>query len=225
MKLIFFYLLLSTFLIPTISSAAENCGIHFEIVTASDRWILSKTSEQINGPINARELNAIYYYTDRDFVKFNEVLRKWETKDLLPEPEILKDIAALMSGLRKLPAVTYKVNRFDQLPVEFLDSLSTGKQFKISSFWSSTKLSSLEAFDSRTSNVKFIIESKTGRDISSHSLRPEEEEVLFMPKTYFEVISQSTNPEGKRIINLRELYRNYPTYLSRDLYLSPIIII
>ena len=60
---------------------------------------------------------------------------------------------------------------------------------------------------SRTNNrsITLVIESKTGRDVSKFSQYPEEQEVLFLPLTGFEVISVEKDGWEEYTIVLKEI--------------------
>lgn len=57
-------------------------------------------------------------------------------------------------------------------------------------------------------NVKFVIHSKTGRQIWDHSNHPKEKEILFHSKTKFKVLAKKYNPKlDQHIIYLSEVGR------------------
>ena len=60
---------------------------------------------------------------------------------------------------------------------------------------------------SRTDNrsITLVIQSKTGRDISKFSQYPEEQEVLFLPLTGFEVVSVEKDTWEEYTIVLKEI--------------------
>jgi len=53
-------------------------------------------------------------------------------------------------------------------------------------------------------NVRFLIDSRTGRDVSAYSGAPEAE-VLFDRDTVFEVLKTTTDEKGKTVIYLAEV--------------------
>jgi hypothetical protein len=67
------------------------------------------------------------------------------------------------------------------------------------------KSSSMDPEGAFTGNTITYIRSKSGVNIRDLSVKPNEEEVLFRPKTKFKVISKTKSPDGKTSIILEEI--------------------
>jgi hypothetical protein len=114
-------------------------------------------------------------------------------------------IDALHGALKKLPTYEGPVVRGTDLPPEVLDQYQPGQVVTESAFTSTTTDPAVARSPTFTGNVEFRIMSSSGRDISSLSMFPHEQEILFPPDTEFEVISRTEDPlTGRTIIVMAE---------------------
>jgi hypothetical protein len=114
-------------------------------------------------------------------------------------------IEALNSALEKLPAYDGPVVRGTNLPPEALARYQPDEVITEDAFLSTSTNPAVARSPSFAGNVEFRILSSTGRDISSVSMFPTEQEVLFPAGTKFYVLSKTTDPvTGKTIIEMIE---------------------
>ncbi len=92
--------------------------------------------------------------------------------------------------LDKLPNFKGFVKRGVPLQDTEIQRLKTQSEVVFEAFTSSTKDMSLSDFEEST---RFIIKSKTGKEVSRYSDHRFEQEVLFKDKTRFRIISYSEN--------------------------------
>lgn len=207
MKFVLFLLFLVLSLVKTqMSFAIDQCSRNLTTIHTYEKW-----ASEIPGPqgtnLSAREMNAIYYYTETDSVRINQTMRKWALEDVVPEVGTQSDIATLINGLKKIVPYQGKVKRFSKRTLEQIDSMTKGHEFKLHAFWSSTTLDELPpSVNTQNMNVVFVIQGKSGRSIADLSHHPDEKEVLFMPLTKFRVLDSVANGQGGRhVITLQEI--------------------
>jgi hypothetical protein len=116
------------------------------------------------------------------------------------DPELDKRIAAMSTALAKLPPFTGLIYRGTDLPDEVLAQYRPADEFVELGFTSaSTK-------PPRAGNTQFTIQSRTGKDISQFSQRPDEHEVTIDHGARFRVLSHDIDDETSvHYINLKEL--------------------
>lgn len=91
----------------------------------------------------------------------------------------------------------------------FVDSHVVGSTVQYPGFTSTSKAKTTPYFsyqrDTQPYNVRLKVKSKTGRDVSSYSSKPNEKEVTFRANTQFRVVSKSQRKNGGWDITLEEL--------------------
>lgn len=103
--------------------------------------------------------------------------------------------------LDKLPNYEGLVKRGLRLPDAEIQRLKSQTEVVFDSLTSSTKDMSLSDFEEST---RFIIKSKTGKEISRFSEHRFEQEVLFKDKARFRIISYSENKESNGFLARHE---------------------
>jgi hypothetical protein len=150
--------------------------------------------------LKPHEHSAVADYTTTGYLDLNDALRSTTV-----DASQLARIDAIKSALQKLPIYRGTVTRGTDLPPEVLAQYRPGEIITEKAFLSTTTDPSVARSTAFTGNVEFRIFSNTGRDISSVSLLPGEEEVLFPPGTRFYVVGRTTDPvTGKTIIEMIE---------------------
>lgn len=117
-------------------------------------------------------------------------------------PDVLEAAERLSSALTKLPPYVGLVHRGVDLPPHVLDSYRPGAVVEERAFMSSSATPE-NAFPG---NAQFVVQSASGRDISSLSQMPWEGEVLFDRGTRFRVLAHDIVDGTHRIV-LREVPR------------------
>ena len=143
------------------------------------------------------EIVAVWGYTTNDYSKLNGPLR---SKDPAEIAKVEAYIKAASSGLAKMPGWEGISYRGSDLPDEVLAKYKPGEMVTEEAF-TSTAATRDAKFDG---NAEFIIEGRTGRDVSGVSEYENEKEILFRPGTRFEVTSKEV-VDGKTIIKMREV--------------------
>ncbi|WIM87333.1 ADP-ribosyltransferase domain-containing protein [Candidatus Mycobacterium wuenschmannii] len=152
------------------------------------------------GSLTSRELAAVGHYTGLGFEDLNSALRT-NTVDASQ----LARVEALNQALDKIPPHNGSVFRGTDLPSKVLAQYQPGSVVSDSAFLSTTKDIKVAQSPGFAGNVEFRIMSKTGRDISSLSMIPGEEEVLFKTDTKFFVVDRRSDPlTGRTIIEMIE---------------------
>lgn len=147
------------------------------------------------------DLVAVRGYTSGDARWINRPLKQLADSDT-PAADVqeAREIAekfqpyvkALVSGLNQLPPFTGTVYRGYQVdPSTVATRFKVGSRVSLGSPLASSSKRLERAF---VGNVRFVIESTQGRDISLLSLKPKEEEVLFSGGE-FEVVHVLANPD------------------------------
>lgn len=107
-------------------------------------------------------------------------------------------IEALKTALDKLPPYDGPVVRGTNLPPEVLAQYRPGEVVTENAFVSTTTNPAVAQSSAFSGNVEFRILSTTGRDVSSVSMYPHEQEILFPPGTKFYVLSRTIDPVTSR---------------------------
>jgi hypothetical protein len=164
----------------------------------------SPISRADNG-LTIYEKTLIYHYTKDGYVRINQGLRSHGQTDLEVVP-------LLESALRKLPPYQGIVHRTAVLTRKqlqsYLSSWRAGRVKAVPEFLSSSKSALIPRMRPRF-NVKFRIVSRSGRSIEEVSYMgkhtpPNEQEVLFLPGSRFE-ISDVTDFAGYVLIFMEEV--------------------
>jgi hypothetical protein len=114
-------------------------------------------------------------------------------------------VDALNHALEKLPQHSGMVYRGADLPPEVLSQYQRGAVVTEVAFLSSSLDPAVAHSSAFAGNVEFRIVSQTGRDISSFSTFPTEQEVLFPSGLQFSVVDRRLDPlTGKTIIEMVE---------------------
>jgi NAD:arginine ADP-ribosyltransferase len=114
-------------------------------------------------------------------------------------------VEAINSALQKLPPYHGPVVRGTNLPPEVLAQYRPGGVITEDAFLSTSTNAAVARSPSFVGNVEFRIMSSTGRDISSFSLFPGEQEILFPSGTSFYIVSKTIDPvTGRTVIRMAE---------------------
>ncbi|CAF4958711.1 unnamed protein product, partial [Rotaria sp. Silwood1] len=140
----------------------------------------------------------------------NSTLRK-EKRDLL-QPWFLY-LKLMLTGLGKLPSIIGRTF-FRGVKGDFSKNYQQGNKIVWWGFSSCTStinvLEQEEILGKTGVRTLFAIESKSAKDIRHHSIYPDENEILFLPATQFEVIGQYQPSKNVFIIQLQETEPLYP---------------
>lgn len=133
----------------------------------------------INEQLTKSDIDAIEQYAEFDYIEINSELR------MPTEDSLSNKVKILSKALNKLPNYKGEVTRFQLIypPTKLLLERNIGKTVTFKSFTSASKIENLSKKKSTDSILKLI--SKTGKDISKISSRPEEQEVVFDKGTRF----------------------------------------
>ena len=144
--------------------------------------------------------SALAHYTGFGYQDLNEALRS----NALDASQHAR-VAALNAALEKLPAYQGPVIRGTNLSPEVLEEYRPGEIIQEDAFLSTTTDTAVARSAAFAGNVEFTILSSTGRDISSVSMFPDEQEVLFRSGTLFYVVSKELDPlTGRTVIRMIE---------------------
>lgn len=163
--------------------------------------------------LSSVEDSSIRIYTRGDisprkqaYSAMNEFLRASPEgrEEMLQDPDyegVQGLIEQTTRGLSKLPDHVGQVRRqLKDLPPEVLDRYRPGEVVTEQGFTSTTKA------PGGSGQIRFVIESRHGKDVSQISGHAKEEEVLFVPSTRFQVTDRSDDPKtGVTVIHMREL--------------------
>lgn len=145
-------------------------------------------------------------YTQENYSTVNRKLRYGKTDEAVPE--MIQDL----QRIRPFTGTVYRGLTLNKS--EISSTFKVGRVYRDMGFMSTSKNHTIsQKFNclgvplSRTDNrsITLVIESKTGRDISRFSQYPEEQEVLFLPLTGFEVLSVERDGWEEYTITLREI--------------------
>ena len=111
----------------------------------------------------------------------------------------------LNNALGKLPPYEGPVIRGTNLPPETVAQYRPGEIITEDAFLSTTTDPAVARSPGFAGNVEFRIMSSTGRDVSSVSMFPGEQEILFPAGTRFYVVSKVEDPlTGRTVIRMVE---------------------
>jgi hypothetical protein len=151
-------------------------------------------------PLTTDDLTALADYTGPGYADLNSALRSG-TLDASQHARV----EALNAALEKLPSHSGPVVRGTNLPPEVLERYQPGSIVTESAFTSTTRNPAVAQSPAFAGNVEFRILSSTGRDVSSVSMYPSEQEVLFPAGSKFYVLDRRLDPlTGRTIIEMLE---------------------
>jgi len=162
---------------------ASNTKTFEEILNFQGR--IKFFNEKNLSPLSTLEAYVLMSYTAEGYIQLNK-----EIRSLQPAESYLAYRDMLNMILDKLPNFKGIVKRGVHLQDTEIQKLKTQSEVVFEAFTSSTKDMSLSDFEEST---RFIIRSKTGKEVSRYSDHRFEQEVLFKDKTRFRIISYSEN--------------------------------
>ncbi|MFN9053513.1 MAG: ADP-ribosyltransferase domain-containing protein [Pseudanabaena sp.] len=145
-------------------------------------------------------------YTQQDYSSINRVLRYGKNHESVEQ--IIEDL----QNVKCFKGTVYRGLTLDKS--EISTTFKVSKVYRDMGFMSTSKKEVIaQKFNclgvplSKTDNrsITLVIESKTGRDVSKFSQYPEEQEVLFLPLTGFEVLSIEKDGWEEYTIVLKEI--------------------
>jgi hypothetical protein len=150
--------------------------------------------------LDSDDLVALTDYTGPGHRDLNSALRS----GVMDASQQLR-VQALNNALAKLPPYEGPVIRGTNLPPEVLAKYRPGEVITEDAFLSTSMNTGVARSPTFAGNVEFRILSKSGRDISSFSVFPDEAEVLFPTGTRFYVASKVVDPlTGRTVIRMVE---------------------
>ena len=156
--------------------------------------------ESLNDRLTSDDLSALADYTGSGYQDLNEALRS----GALDASQHAR-VEALNRALEKLPAYQGPVIRGTNLPPEVLAQYRPGEVITEDAFLSTTTNPAVARSQVFSGNVEFRIMSSSGRDISSVSMFPGEQEILFPAGTRFYILSKTMDPvTGRTVIRMAE---------------------
>lgn len=179
--------------------AKKALGLEVQEISRTDR-------RSVLNVLSKYEKAIIYKYSVDGYIEENEVLRSSDGK-LISEFGL-----ALQQSLSKLPnysiEVVYRCVNLTAFELQrYIEAFNNNKPIVEHAFVSTSKSESIA--DSFDAPIKFIILSKTGKEIEEIAKygkfsTPNEQEVLFMAGTSFQILDIQT--DGKRtLITMEEL--------------------
>jgi hypothetical protein len=151
-------------------------------------------------PMTSENLSALNNYTGLGHEDLNDALRN-ETVDASQQARV----DALNRALDKLPPYEGPVVRGTDLPPDVLAQYQPGTAVTEPAFFSTSMNPAVPQSTAFAGNVEFRVLSRTGRDISSFSIFPTEQEVLFPSGVTFYVLDRRSDPlTGVTIIEMIE---------------------
>lgn len=165
----------------------------------------------LTGTLSRKEMMSIVDYTELSYAEMNRQLRggplriggklQWETWN-----QAGRDANLLDQALSRLPA--YKGKAYRGINMNFMDIEEYLEGFKPGGFVNFRSFTSSSKSDiyGKSSSVRFVINSKTGRDISALSSKPHEQEVLFRTGSRFIIRDVKRNRHGHLASNYVTIY-------------------
>lgn len=151
-------------------------------------------------PLNADDLAALAHYTGPGYQDLNFALREGAL-----DASQQARVDALHKALEKLPMYEGAVVRGTNLPADVLEQYRPGEIITEPAFTSTSTDHTVALSPTFAGNTEFRIWSTTGRDVSSVSMFPDEQEILFPAGSKFYVISKTVDPlTGRTIIEMIE---------------------
>ncbi|MFQ6229113.1 ADP-ribosyltransferase [Nocardia sp. NPDC002869] len=186
--------------IPTASSGTPGTAAQSSISGVERRDGAPRDAARA-APLTAAEKRSVYRYTEWDFVWLNRKLRAG--RELTPTEQRIH--SEVRDALAKLPDFRGPVIRRANVDEADLARYQVGAETTELSYTSTTKNPDAD-FEGMDGQVEWQIESKTGKNISSYSHRPGEEEVLFRDNTTFRVTERFTDSAtGRLVIRMEEI--------------------
>jgi hypothetical protein len=143
---------------------------------------------------------ALADYTGSGYEDLNGALRS----DALEASQHAR-VDALNRALEKLPPYEGPVIRGTNLSPDVIAQYQPGEVVTEDAFLSTTTNTAVARSPMFAGNVEFRILSSTGRDVSSLSMFPGEQEILFPAGTRFYVVSKVVDPlTGRTVIRMVE---------------------
>ncbi|CAF3933683.1 unnamed protein product [Rotaria sordida] len=163
-------------------------------------WLAKENSKTpVNGLTLDESASIMLYSTE------------WKKRDLL-QPWFLY-LRLVFTGLGKLPSIIGRTV-YRGVKGNFSKNYQQGNTivwWGFSSCTSTINVLEQEAILGKTGvRTLFAIESKSAKDIRHHSIYPDENEILFLPATQFQVIGQYQPSENVFIIQLHQTEPLYP---------------
>lgn len=198
---------------------SDNGGVEQQVAASSDasgstldRATAPGSGTESGADLTPAELSALQDYTAMAYEPLNSALWRGSVDDVAKVADLSHDLSA---ALEKLPTHEGQVIRGSEpgRPIEAYDlsRYEPGERVVESGYISTTTNPDglLQDFDGP---VAWVIESKSGRDVSSVSSVSGESEVLFDRFTAFTVLSKefdpTSGPDGTWIIYMEEEPRN-----------------
>lgn len=151
-------------------------------------------------PLNSDDLAALAHYTGPGYKDLNSALREGAL-----EASQQARVDALNKALEKLPTYEGTVVRGTNLPADVLEQYRPGEIITESAFTSTSMDHAVAQSPTFAGNTEFRILSTTGRDVSSVSMFPGEQEILFPAGSKFYVVNKTIDPHtGRTIIEMIE---------------------
>ena len=151
-------------------------------------------------PLTSEDLSVLNNYTGLGHEDLNDALRN-ETVDASQQARV----DALNRALDRLPPYEGPVVRGTDLPPDVLAQYQPGAAVTEPAFFSTSINPAVPQSTAFAGNVEFRVLSRTGRDISSFSMFPTEQEVLFPTGVTFYVLDRRSDPlTGMTIIEMIE---------------------
>lgn len=151
-------------------------------------------------PLNADDVAALAHYTGPGYQDLNFALREGAL-----DASQQARVDALQKALEKLPVYEGAVVRGTNLPADALEQYRPGDVITEPAFTSTSRDHTVAQSPIFAGNTEFRIWSTTGRDVSSVSMYPGEQEILFPAGSKFYVISKTVDPiTGRTIIEMIE---------------------
>lgn len=151
-------------------------------------------------PLSSDDLAALAHYTGPGYQDLNFALREGAL-----DASQQARVDALHKALEKLPVYEGAVVRGTNLPADVLDQYRPGEIITEPAFTSTSTDHTVAQSPTFAGNTEFRIWSTTGRDVSSVSTFPGEQEILFPAGSKFYVVSKIVDPQtGRMIIEMIE---------------------
>lgn len=151
-------------------------------------------------PLPPQARVALRDYTADGFWDMNLALRSGR---VVPGTDMARRVEALSAALSQLPAYRGMVYRGTDLTPRQLERYAPGQVVEELSFTSAARIEG-GAFPG---NVRFEIDSVSGKDVSEYAIIKEEVEVLFDHHSAFRVVGRYQEPDDTVVIVMRELSR------------------
>lgn len=172
----------------------------------SDIWKLSNNQKILKNKYwySKEEIMSVFWYTWNSHININKVYRTWKINNTFSSW-----IKFLYWFLRKTPNATWIFYRwvkpYSKKEFEFFKSLKVWEVYWDKAFLS-TSLSkkTAKSFMLEGRKVLFKIKSNYAKSIQKFSLKPQEKEYLFLPKTLFKV-EKIKNKDNILEITLKDL--------------------